>query len=111
MPLSQAQWLLSFSPLLSATLAAPVGNPAEGAAVKYIKLSPEVAHLTMTHMVAAKLWSDGAFVQSELDGIADALRLTGDAPDGVDWAKLTEARASMPAAIERVFIWFLLAAV
>ena len=63
---------------------------AEDAAVKYIKLSPEVAHLTTTHMVADRLWSDGRFVRSELDGIAAALRLTGEVKGDVDWKSLID---------------------
>jgi NitT/TauT family transport system substrate-binding protein len=57
----------------------------EPIAVKYLKLSPEVAHLTVTHMVADGLWSEGGFVPAELDGIVEAMHLTGEVTGAVDW--------------------------
>jgi NitT/TauT family transport system substrate-binding protein len=73
---------------VDAIYADPVST--EAAAVKYIKLSPDVAHLTVAHMVADRMWSDGRFVPAELDAVADALRIAGEAEGPIDWKSLVD---------------------
>jgi NitT/TauT family transport system substrate-binding protein len=67
----------------------------EPALVNLTKMQPEIAHETLVHMVKVQMWSEGGFVQPELDRIADGLRLVGEIDGPVDWNAIID-RSYLP---------------
>jgi NitT/TauT family transport system substrate-binding protein len=67
-------------------------NPAaaEATLAKMFKVSPEVAHEVLARVMKAHIWSEGNFVQAELDRITDGLRLVGEVQGEVDWKTLID---------------------
>ncbi len=65
---------------------------AEPILTKYFKVPPEVAHEAERNMIAGKMWSEGNFVQVELDRFAEGLKLVGEIDTPPDWGKLLDQR-------------------
>ena len=74
---------------------------AELTLARMFKVSPEVAHEVLTRVMKAHIWSEGNFVQAELDRITDGLRLVGEVTGDVDWKTLIDPEY-LPADLQAV---------
>lgn len=59
-------------------------------------LPPAVAAVAVQNMVGPRMWSEGGFVQAELDRMVDALKLIGQVTGPPDWGGLID-RTFLPA--------------
>jgi NitT/TauT family transport system substrate-binding protein len=62
----------------------------EGTLEKTFKVSPTIGAEVLKRMVASQIWSEGNFVQAELDRITDGLRLVGEVTGTVDWKSIID---------------------
>lgn len=58
-------------------------------------LPPGVAAVAVQNMVGPRMWSEGEFVQAELDRMVDGLELIGQVAGTPDWARLID-RSLLP---------------
>lgn len=72
-------------------------NPDAAAALcaKAYDLAPTVAEIAVRNMIGPRMWSEGSFVQPELDRMADALKLIGQITSEPDWSRLID-RSFLP---------------
>ena len=55
-------------------------------------LPPAIASKAVANMVGPQMWSEGEFVQAELDRMTDALKLIGQLTGPPDWSALIDRR-------------------
>ncbi len=69
-------------------------DPANAGAIcaRAYDLPPPVAAIAVQNMVGPRMWSEGGFVQPELDRMVDALRLIDQVKATPDWAALIDRR-------------------
>jgi NitT/TauT family transport system substrate-binding protein len=67
-------------------------NPQQAADIlaKSFKLEPAIAKEAVDNMIAPHMWSEGDFNLTELERMADALRLNGELQGNVDWAAIMD---------------------
>lgn len=67
-------------------------NPQQAADIlaKSFKLEPAIAKEAVDNMIAPHMWSEGDFDLTELERMADALRLNGELQGNVDWAAIMD---------------------
>ena len=72
-------------------------DPAAAAAVcaKAYDLPPAVATVAVDNMVGPRMWSEGGFIQPELDRMIEALKLIGQVTAPPDWSTLID-RSFLP---------------
>jgi NitT/TauT family transport system substrate-binding protein len=59
---------------------------------KAYDLAPDIAKVAVANMIAPRMWSEGAFVQAELDRMIGALELIGQVKGAPDWGALIDKR-------------------
>ena len=57
---------------------------------KAYDLAPGIAETAVRNMVGPRMWSEGEFVQAELDRMIDALKLIEQVSGPPDWSKLID---------------------
>jgi NitT/TauT family transport system substrate-binding protein len=69
-------------------------DPAAAGALcaKAYDLPPAIAKVAVANMITPRMWSEGAFVQPELDRMTDALALIGQVKGPPDWEALIDRR-------------------
>ena len=69
-------------------------DPAAAAATcaKAYDLPPAIADVAVQNMIKPRMWSEGGFVQPELDRMIDALELIGQVKGPPDWGALIDKR-------------------
>lgn len=84
-----------------AAVEAIYADPAGTAAIveKVYKLDPAIARKAVDSMLGPRMWSLGDFRQSELDQLAEGLKLIGEVRTDVDWSKLID-RSYLPADLQ-----------
>lgn len=67
-------------------------NPQQAADIlaKSFKLEPAIAKEAVDNMIDPHMWSEGDFNLTELERMADALRLNGELQGNVDWAAIMD---------------------
>ena len=67
-------------------------DPGAAAAIcaRAYDLAPGIAEVAVRNMVVPRMWSEGAFVQPELDRMIDALTLIGQVSGPPDWSTLID---------------------
>jgi NitT/TauT family transport system substrate-binding protein len=73
-------------------------DPAAAAAIcaRAYDLPPAIAAIAVQNMIAPRMWSEGNFVQAELDRMVDALKLIQQVSGPPDWSTLID-RSFLPA--------------
>jgi NitT/TauT family transport system substrate-binding protein len=59
---------------------------------KAYDLPPAIAKIAVENMIKPRMWSEGEFVQPELDRMIDALELIGQVKGPPDWGALIDKR-------------------
>jgi NitT/TauT family transport system substrate-binding protein len=65
---------------------------AGGMCAKAYDLPPAIAKVAVDNMIKPRMWSEGEFVQPELDRMIDALELIGQVKGPPDWSALIDKR-------------------
>jgi NitT/TauT family transport system substrate-binding protein len=66
---------------------------------KEFNMEPALAQEAMENMIAPRMWSEGNIDLSELQRIADGLKLVGEISETPDWGKLID-RSFLPADLQ-----------